>query len=100
MYKRAPQSMQDHPGPCRRWISIAWLVGGGGGSCVIITPAITAFICRDMRKRTRDEFSILLSTADAVRVFGEKIKLSHIVSLPQEHLYLCLIINLSVKHDK
>ena len=43
----------------------------------------------------KDGFSILLLVADAIRLFGEKLKLSLIVAVHQIHCRLRLILNLS-----
>ena len=37
---------------------------------------------------------IILSAADAVRLFGYRLKLSGIAAVPQDHRRLCLISNL------
>ena len=55
------------------------------------------FIYREMRHCVRDGFSILLPAADTVRVFGDKLKISCIAAVPQEHQRLRLIINLSAQ---
>ena len=55
---------------------------------------MTEFICRDIRKRVRDEFIILLLAVDAVWVVGKKINLSHITVVPQGHHMPYLVINL------
>ena len=38
--------------------------------------------------------------ADAVRIFGVNLNISHIAAVPQTHLHPCLILNLSEKPDK
>ena len=53
-----------------------------------------------MQRRVQDCFSVLLPVADAVRIFGEKIKLSHITEVPQAHLRPWLILNMSENPDK
>ena len=49
-----------------------------------------------MRQCVRDDFSILLPAAEAIKVLGGKFKLSHIAAVPQEHPQPRLILNLSV----
>ena len=44
-----------------------------------------------------DSFSILPPELDVVGVFGDKLKLSWISVIPQEHLRMRLIVNLSEK---
>ena len=63
------------------------------------TPEITTFIRGDMQRRTKDGFRSLLSEADAVRMCGEKLKLSRIAAVPQAHFRPRLILNLSEKPD-
>ena len=46
-------------------------------------PEMMALIRREMRNRMQDFSSILLPAADAVRLFGYKLKLSHIYAVPQ-----------------
>ena len=41
----------------------------------------------------------LLPVADAMRLFGERRKLSHITAVPQAHRRLRLILNLSAQPD-
>ena len=52
-----------------------------------------------MQRRIKDGFSILLLVADAIRLFGEKLKLSCIAVAPQEYRHLHLIFNLSSQTD-
>ena len=49
------------------------------------------FIYREIQQRIHDGFSTLLPTMDAVRIFGEKPKLSRIVVVPEAHRRLGLI---------
>ena len=52
------------------------------------SPEMTAFICGDMQQRVRYGFGTLLPAADAVQVFGEKLKLSSI-SVPPRRTEKC-----------
>ena len=52
-----------------------------------------------MQCRIKDGFSILLPAADAVRLFGERLKISHIAAVPQAHLHLRTILDLLVQLD-
>ena len=63
------------------------------------TPDMTSFIRGELRRRIKDGFSILLPAADAIQLFGERLKLSCIAALPQAHRRLCLILNLSEQPD-
>ena len=49
------------------------------------TPEMTSFIRGEMQRRIKYGFSILLPAAGAIRLFGEKLKLSHIAAMPQAH---------------
>ena len=60
---------------------------------------MTAFIWGDMQQRIKDGFSILLSAADAISLFGDKLKISCIAAVPQAHLRPRLILNLSEQPD-
>ena len=53
-----------------------------------------------MQQRVWYGFSIIILEVDSVRVFGDKLKLSCITAVPQEHHRPCLIINLSEKSDE
>ena len=66
----------------------------------VCTPEMTAFICREFQHRVRDGFNILLPEADAVRLFREKLKVSRIAAVPQEHRRPRLILNLSAQPNK
>ena len=63
------------------------------------TPEMTSFIRGDMQQRIKYGFSILLLAADVVQVFGERLKMSRIAAVPQAHLRLRLILNLSAQPD-
>ena len=52
-----------------------------------------------MQRRIKDGFSILLPAADAIQLFGERLKLSRIAAAPQAHRRLRLILNLSAQPD-
>ena len=51
----------------------------------------------EMQRRLHDRFSILLSTADTLQMFGEKLKLYRIAAPPQANSQPRLIRNLSEK---
>ena len=57
------------------------------------------FVRGEIQSRIKDGFIIILPVADAVQLFGEKLKLSRIVLVPQSHRHTCLILNLSTKSD-
>ena len=61
---------------------------------------MTAFIRGELHQRVRDGFSILSPAADAVRLFGDNLKLFYIEAVPQEHRRPRLILNLSVQPDE
>ena len=46
---------------------------------------ITPFIRREVQRRLQYGFSIFLTAADAIRMFRDKLKLSHIAAFPQAH---------------
>ena len=62
-------------------------------------PDRTAFIRGEMQRRIKDDFSILLPTADAIRLFGENLKLSRITAVPQAHHRPRLILYLLAQSD-
>ena len=64
------------------------------------TPEMVEFIRVDMHQRVQDGFSILLPVADAVRIFGESLKLYRIMVVPQLRFRPHLILNLSEKPDE
>ena len=49
------------------------------------TPETMVLIYWEMYQCVRDGLSILILVADAVRVFGDMLKLSRISVFPQEH---------------
>ena len=53
-----------------------------------------------LRRQVQDGFSILLSAKYAVKLFGEKLKLSHISAVPQSQRHPRLILNLSAPSEK
>ena len=63
-------------------------------------PDMVSFILGYLQRRFQGRFSILLSTEDAVQVFGEKLKLSCITVSPQDQRRPQLILNLSAQPDK
>ena len=63
------------------------------------TLEMTTFIGGEMKRRINDGFSILLPAADVVQLFGEKMKISRIATVPQAHRHPRLILNLSEKPD-
>ena len=52
-----------------------------------------------MQRRTKYGFSILLPETDAIRLFGERLKISLIAVVTQAHLRLGLILNLLAQQD-
>ena len=46
---------------------------------------MTAFIRGEVQRRIKDGFRILLPAADAIQLFGEKLKLSCIAAVTQAH---------------
>ena len=63
-------------------------------------PDMVIFIQGDLRRRVQYGFSILLYAKDTVQLFGEKINLSRIASVPQAQCCPRLILNLSALSDK
>ena len=61
---------------------------------------MTESIRGEMRQRVRDGFSILLPATDAVRLFGENLKLLRITVVPQENRRPRLTINLLEQTDE
>ena len=61
---------------------------------------MVGFIRGEMQGRVQDGYSIILPTDDAVHIFGESLKLSHITAVPQSHHQPRLILNLSENSDK
>ena len=55
---------------------------------------MTYYIRGEMQWSIKDGFSILLPSADRIRLFGERLKLSRIVAVPQAHRRPRLILNL------
>ena len=58
------------------------------------------FIRGEIQQRIQDGSSILLHAADTLRMFGEKLKLSRIVAVPQAHIRPRPILDLLEKPDK
>ena len=63
-------------------------------------PDMVSFIQGELRRRVQDGFSIFLSAKDDVRLFEEKLKLSHIKAVPQAQRRPRLILNLSAPPNK
>ena len=61
---------------------------------------MTTFIPGEMQRRIKYGFRILLPETYELRLFGEKLKLSHILAFPQAHFHLCLILDLSYNPDE
>ena len=61
---------------------------------------MSGFIKGEMQRRVQDGFSILLPVADAVRIFGVKLKHSRITLVPQANIRLRLILNLLENPNK
>ena len=53
-----------------------------------------------MGQRVWYGFNILITVADSAHIFGDNIKLYHIVEINQEHRRMRLIIRMSENHDK
>ena len=60
---------------------------------------MNAFVRGEMQQRIKDCFIILLPAADVIQIFGEKLKLSRIVAVPQAHCRLCLILIMLARPD-
>ena len=63
-------------------------------------PDMVGFIRGEMRRQIQDGFSILLSAEYAVRLFGEKLKLSCIAAVPKAQRRPHLILTLLAPPDK
>ena len=63
------------------------------------TPEMNAFIQGDMQRRIKYGFRILLLTAEAIRLFGDNMKLSRIVAAPHAYFRPHLILNLLAHLD-
>ena len=61
---------------------------------------MVGFIRGEMKRRVQDSFRIFLPVADAVRIFGEILRLYRIAALPQEQRQSHLILNLLAQPDK
>ena len=70
-----------------------------GSHASVCTLEMTSFIREELLQRIKDGFSILLPAEDAMRLFGEKLKLSCIAAVPQAHRCPRLILNLSAQPD-
>ena len=53
-----------------------------GPHASVCAPDMVNFIRGELRWQVQDGFSILLSAEDAVRLFGEKLKLSRFAAVP------------------
>ena len=60
---------------------------------------MTSFIWGELRWRIKDGFIVLLPAADAMQLFGERLKLSCITAVPQAHRRPRLILNLLAQPD-
>ena len=60
---------------------------------------MTTFVRGEIQRRIKYGFGILLSMADSVRLFVNKLNLSRIVVVPQAHFRPRMILNLSAKPD-
>ena len=63
------------------------------------TTETTYLIWGEMQRSIKDGFSTLFPTADTIRLFGERLKLSRIAAVPQANFRLRLILNLSAQPD-
>ena len=71
-----------------------------GAPCLGLNPVDENVHPGEMQRRIKDIFSILLPATDTVRLFGEMLKLSRIVAVPQAHFCPCLTLNLLEKPEK
>ena len=88
-----------HIGPAwtQRALEQAITKGPHASACA---PKMTAFIRGEIRQHVQNLFIILLPVTDAVRLFGDKLKLSGIVAVPQKHRRPRLIFNLLAQPDE
>ena len=70
-----------------------------GTHASVCTPEMTIFIRGEMQRRIKDGYSILLPVADAIRLFGDRPKLSCITAVPQAHRRPRLILDLLAQPD-
>ena len=70
-----------------------------GAYALACTPEANTFTWGDMQRRIKDSFIILLTEEDAMRLFGDTLKLTRIAALYQAHRQPRLIINLSEKTE-
>ena len=63
------------------------------------TPEMTSIVRGEIHWKTKEGFSILLLPADAIRLFGERLKLYCITAAPQEHCCPRLILNMLAQPD-
>ena len=70
--------------------------GSHASSC---TLEMNSFIRGELWRRIKDGFSILLPVADAMQLFGERLKLSCIAAVLQAHRHPCLTLNLSAQPE-
>ena len=98
LHKYVEEGIPAHTGP--PWspeaLGTALFKGPHASAC---TPEMNVFIRGELRRRIKDGFSILLPAADAMRLFGEKLKLSRIAAVPQSHRCPRLILDLSAQPD-
>ena len=91
------EGIPAHTGPL--WLLQLKETAISGPHTLACTPDMTTFIRGEMQRRVNNGFSILLPAADAIRLFGEKLKLSRILAVPQEHRRPRLILNLLAQPD-
>ena len=58
-----------------------------------------SFIQGEIQRKIKDGFGILFPAANAIRLFGERLKLSCIAGVPQAHRRPRLVFNLSAQTD-
>ena len=68
-----------------------------GPHALVCTPEMTAFVWGEIQRRIKDGFNILLPAADAIRLFGEKLKISCITAVLQSHHHPRLFLDLLEK---
>ena len=71
-----------------------------GPHASVCTLEMVGFIRGEMQLRVQDIFSTLLLAEEALRFFGNMLKLSRITAVPQAYCWSWLILNLSAQPDR
>ena len=87
--------MHDKTVCIRRWKSI--YQGTHASVCI---PEITAIVCGDMCQWFHDGFSFLFPALDVVHVFRDRLKMSCISLVPQDHHWSRLILTCLWSHTR